>query len=458
MRKTVAEIIAMIGGDWLGEATMLNTTISAICTDSRNVPQDSLFVPIIGEQFDGHRFVEDALQKGAVFSLWKRDHQVPRPKNIPLLLVDDPLKALHEFAHKYRKEVGCRVIAITGSNGKTSTKDIITSLMSVKFRTHSNKGNFNNEIGMPLTLLEMPEDTEVAVLEMGMNHFGEIDVLSKIAEPDMAVITNIGEAHIAHLGSRQGIAQAKLEIVGGMKETGVLYYPGNEPLIQHEPAFQNFGGIKVSCGVDGDFTQSVHIEENLGFDGIIIRDQQTQEQYHIPIPGLHNAHNAAYALAVAKQMGLTTDEIRLGFANVQLSKMRMELLKGKNGVTIINDAYNASLLSMRAALRFFAELKDWKRKIVVLGDIGELGEFGPSIHEQLGKELDPTLFPLVYVIGDLSIHIVEGAKQVGNYNVLHFSDRDALSQHLQHYLNEDTIFLFKASRFMQLEKVIQSLV
>lgn len=458
MRKQLAEIIHIIGGEWLGGEESVQQMVTGISTDSRKVEADTLFVPIIGENFDGHKFVHDALEKGAIMALWKRDHTIDPPPNSPILVVTDPLESLQRLAHHYRKQVGCRVVAITGSNGKTTTKDIISGMLEVKYRTHANIGNLNNEIGMPLTLLAMPEDTEVAVLEMGMNHFGEIELLSRIAEPDVAIITNIGDAHIEHLGSRAGIAAAKLEILTGMNEHATLLYPRNEPLITAADAFQQFHGKMLSCGVDGHYDRALSIVENQGLAGLLIEDRETHEQYHLPIPGIHNAQNAAYAIAVGTLFHMSASEMREGLAHVSLSKMRMELIEGKNGVTIINDAYNASLLSMRAALRFLADLQKWSHKVVVLGDIGELGSYGPSTHQELGMALDPKEFPIVFVTGDLSKHIVEGAQQAGYQQVKHFETKEKLIAELQPYLNPETIILFKASRFMELEKVVQALV
>lgn len=458
MNKTIAELIEITGGTWLGPPTQLHSTITAVCTDSRAVDPESLFIPIIGENFDGHQFVQEALGRGAKVALWKRNHTLNPPSNLPIILVDDPLTALHSLAKQYLEQVGCRVIAITGSNGKTTTKDIISSIMRVRYRTHATQGNFNNEIGLPLTLLQMPADTEVVVLEMGTNHFGEIELLSRLAKPEAAVITNIGDAHIEYLRSRAGIAEAKLEILAGMDDRGTLFYLGSEPLFSASHTFKQYQGQKVSCGVDGDFDRSVTIVENQGLSGLVLQDQTDNEQYHLPIPGPHNAFNAAFGIAVGAHFDLSPVEIRTGLAQVNLSKMRMELVRGKSGVTIINDAYNASLLSMKAALHFLAELTGWQRKIVVLGDIGEVGEHGPEIHRQLGQELDPAIFPYVYVTGTLSKHIVEGASLNGYTQVQHFDTKEQLTTALESIVDKNTILLVKASRFMQLESIVQSLL
>lgn len=206
-------------------------TIEGVTTDSRNVRKGNLFVPIIGEKFNGHDFVEKAFENGAHASLWSRSVPNP-PQDKPLIIVDDTLAALQQIASHYLLEVNPKVVGITGSNGKTTTKDMIASVVGTRYRVHKTKGNFNNHIGLPLTILDMPEDTEVAVLEMGMNAKGEIELLSSIARPDIAVITNIGDAHLQDLGSREGIAEAKLEIIKGLKENGTLIYHGDEPLLK----------------------------------------------------------------------------------------------------------------------------------------------------------------------------------------------------------------------------------
>lgn len=456
MRKKIAEIINIVGGEWLGQEEELERIVETVSTDSRNIEKNALFVPIIGEKFDGHRFVLETFTKGAVLSFWKRGHLQPPPHQ-PLLLVDDPVAAMQQLAKAYLKEVGCKVIAVTGSVGKTTTKDMIAALLKRKYITHANAGNFNNHIGLPLTLLSMPENTEVVVLEMGMNHFGEIELLSQIANPDLAVITNIGESHIEHLKSRAGIAQAKLEILAGMNHQGVLFYPHDEPLIVQNEAFQRFKGMKRSCGLTPDADVSGRVKKDLGLDGFLLEDLHTHMEYSIPIPGIHNAQNSLYALGVVTFLQMEASEIKKGFQQLSLSKMRMEKKRGRNGVTIINDAYNASPLSIRAALNFFDGITGWKRKIVVLGDIGELGQHGPQMHKELGKELSPSRFPIVYLTGELMKHALEGAQEEGFHQVIHFDDKEALTARLRQELNPETIILFKASRFMQFEKIVDAI-
>lgn len=457
MHKTIREIVEIVQGEWLGHNDELDMVVEGVTKDSRIPSVRSLYIPIIGERFDGHQFVQDALANGSIASFWKRAHHFP-PLSGPIILVDDPVHALHRLASHYRQEVGCKVIAVTGSNGKTTTKDLIASVLKQKYITHATIGNLNNHIGVPLTILSMPSNTEVAVIEMGMNHFGEIEGLSKLAKPDYAVITNIGESHLEFLGSRAGIANAKLEILAGMDEKGTLLFPDDEPLIYETEAFKRFPGRKVSCGFStGDGLQAKLVQD-LGLEGTKIEFESSGEKFSIPVPGIHNAQNALYAIGIGTLLHMTSSEINNGLKQSTMTGMRMERLTGKNGVTIINDAYNASPTSIRAALRFFANLQGWKRKIVVLGDVGELGSYGPKMHEELGGELNPSLFPLVFVTGTLCKHMVVGAVNKGYNQVIHFEHKVALIEHLKPYLDKDTIILLKASRFMKFDQIVNALM
>lgn len=233
IKRTIKQIAEMSGARWNG--TQKELMITGVTTDSRQAAAGQLFVPLVGEQFDGHEYLEQAVQNGAVAALWKKGKEVPESlAHVPLLIVGDTLVALQRLATAYRSELFVRVVGITGSNGKTTTKDMAAAILGTSYKVHKTEGNFNNHIGLPLTVLQLEEDTEVAVLEMGMSGFGEIELLARIAQPDAAIITNIGDAHMLQLGSRAGIAKAKLEIATGLSEDGLLLYNGDEPLLEEE--------------------------------------------------------------------------------------------------------------------------------------------------------------------------------------------------------------------------------
>lgn len=426
--------------------------IKNIMTDSREKMSDTLFIPIIGERFDGHQFIEQAIQNGAIATIWDRSIDIPKnvPESFVFFLVDDTVKALQSLAKRYRDDVNPTVIGITGSNGKTTTKDLVYAVLQTKYKTHRTSGNFNNEIGLPLTILRMNRDTEVLVLEMGMNAFGEIERLTKIAQPDYAIITNIGESHIEHLGDRQGIAKAKLEIKEGLKEEGVLFIDGDESLLHSVMQDKN----TVSIGFNED-NNVVISDVRLESDSTVFHLKD--ESYEIPLLGGHHAKNATFAIQVGKHLGLTYEQIKTGLKTLEHTSMRFEKMIGKNGVTIINDAYNASPTSMKAAIEVLKQLSGYKRKVVVLGDILELGPYSESLHRTVAEKIDHPI-DIVLTYGDAVKVIVDKIKaHKKNIEAIHFDDRDKLLSHLEKYVMEDTVILFKASRGMKFELFIEKI-
>src|SRR5690625_1993670 len=359
--------------------------IEEVTTDSRNTTSNGLFIPIVGERFDGHTFIEEAVKNGAVAALWQKDRPIPDTvqTSCTFFSVDDTLVALQQLAHAYRKDVNPIVIAITGSNGKTTTKDLTKAVLQTTYKTHATRGNLNNDIGLPLTLLQMPRDTEVVVVEMGMNDFGEIRLLTNIAQPHYAIVTNIGESHIEHLGSREGIRDAKLEIVASLDEDGLLIIDGDEPLLTESA---NFRHVR-SCS----FTSGDLVIENVQIDGKTTTFTIDDTTYTIPLLGKHHAKNASFAILVAKQLKIDDAVIKRGLMDVEHSTMRFEMIDGKNNVTIINDAYNASPTSMRAAIEVVKQLTDFQYKGLVLADVLELGTFAAPLHRTIGEKIDHSI-------------------------------------------------------------------
>ncbi|TCT26872.1 UDP-N-acetylmuramoyl-tripeptide--D-alanyl-D-alanine ligase [Melghiribacillus thermohalophilus] len=426
--------------------------IDEVVTDSRSNTHFGLFVPIVGERFDGHEFLKDAIKNGAIASLWQKDRDIPEfvPTDFPLFFVEDTLKGLQDLAKYYRKKVDPVVIGITGSNGKTTTKDLFAEIFKIRFKTHKTSGNFNNHIGLPLTILKMDIDTEVLIVEMGMNHFGEIMVLSEIARPDVGVITNIGESHIEYLGSREGIAQAKSELLAGLKDDGILIIDGDEPLL--EKLRERWKTITVGFDEDNDYVvENVQIEE----------DRTTftmkNQEYSIPLPGGHQAKNAGYAIAAAERYEISSAAIQTALQKLEVTGMRFQKIVAQNGATIINDAYNASPTSMKASIEVVKQLSA-ERKVLVLGDMFELGEWSESFHRSIGKLIEPPI-SAVYTTGDASKWIVESIKDRGMpVQAYHIQNPDELSQKLKKELQKGTLLFFKASRGMKLEKVIEKLI
>ncbi|TGB00201.1 UDP-N-acetylmuramoyl-tripeptide--D-alanyl-D-alanine ligase [Sporolactobacillus shoreae] len=428
-----------------------------IMTDSRKPVTNGLFVPLTGENFNGHRFLADAINNGAQAALWMEREPVPDhlPEGFPMFLVKDTLDALQSMAKAFLTQCRPKVIAITGSNGKTTTKDMVYGIVSRTFKAYKTQGNHNNHIGVPLTILSMPEDTEVLVLEMGMNHFGELTFLSQLAKPDIAIITNIGESHIEYLGSREGIAKAKLEIINGLKKRGNLIIDGDEPLLTniHTNAFHI-----IRCGYQNDNEWKITgVKE--GTDGYRFSLNNGLSEYTVPVLGRHNVKNAVYSLTAAKLLSINAQTIKEGLKNLNLTKMRFEKVKGLNDSLLISDCYNASPTSMKASLETLKDLPGYKKRVAVLGDMYELGENEEQLHRSVAEVLTSPLTHVV-TIGKKGAWIVQPLLENshGAHIVIRsFSEKMDARSYLADLLDDQTVMLFKASRLLALEQLVGEL-
>ncbi|UOQ43136.1 UDP-N-acetylmuramoyl-tripeptide--D-alanyl-D-alanine ligase [Halobacillus salinarum] len=426
--------------------------LKEIMTDTREETRQSLFIPIIGESFDAHDFMKKAIQHGAVAALWQEDKPLPSyvPTDFPVFFVQDTTEALQKLAAFYLNKVTPIVVGVTGSNGKTTTKDIAASVLATAYRTHKTSGNFNNHIGLPLTILSMPYETEALVLEMGMNHKGEISLLSNLAKPHYGIITNIGESHLENLGSKEGIAEAKLEIMEGLTADGKIIIDGDEPLLSHIKSDPR----TVSCGFMEPVNYLARIERR--------EDQQTtfyvnSEKYELPMAGRHNVKNASYIIALGEQLSISKENIQSGLKQLKMSGMRFEKHEGINHSLIINDAYNASPTSMKAVIEVVSQWKSKEYKVLVLGDMLELGSESRNLHGQVGSEL-PEEIDAVYTIGNEAEEISLAAKKAHpSMEARHFNHKEELAEQLLKKLSPETIVLLKASRKMKLEELLLDL-
>ncbi|MGN4123944.1 UDP-N-acetylmuramoyl-tripeptide--D-alanyl-D-alanine ligase [Lysinibacillus sphaericus] len=452
MKKTLKQLAAWLDDE---EPAFGNTIVSGISIDTRTIQQGDLFVPFRGEQANGHKFVLQAFEKGAGASLWQRDEPNP-PAGVPLLFVDDPEQALQQMARAYRSEHKAKFIGITGSNGKTSTKDILAGTLAPFFKVQKTIGNFNNQLGLPITILQLDEDTDVAVLEMGMSGFGEIEFLTKLARPHLTVITNIGEAHMQDLGSRAGIAKAKFEIIQGMQDGGVLFYDGDEPLL-HELVVQE-GNLKSQAfGLEpGDLLYAENIEatangSSFTTHGVIEGD------FFISVLGKHQVKNTLIAMLIAQNLGLNDDQIRESLKQVALTDMRMQQVHGTNGALFINDAYNAAPTSVRAAIQFVSTTTIRSEKWLVLGDMLELGSNEQSFHEDLSLDIHVEEISYVCLYGPRMAYLYEVLKERFDAAHLIYSQDDyAPIIEKLHKANEQSIVLLKGSRGMKLENILKA--
>ncbi|OCT17099.1 UDP-N-acetylmuramoyl-tripeptide--D-alanyl-D-alanine ligase [Paenibacillus pectinilyticus] len=458
IQRTIVHIATMLGSEVSG--TSNDISIHGVSTDTRSIQAGSLFIPLIGENFDGHAYAEDAYHKGAAAILWQNDHGAA-PEGIPYILVADTLAALQRLAKAYRKELPVRIIGITGSNGKTTTKDLVASVLGSTFEVHKTKGNLNNHIGLPLTLLQLEETTQFAVVEMGMSGRGEIALLSEIAEPEAAIITMIGESHLLQLGSRDEIARAKAEIVTGMPSDSLIIYNGDEPLIE-----QALGELALPAGLRR--IRFGHAESNdryptgirMDADGAYFTINSTDyPELFIPLLGTHNVINALAAISIGEAFGASPEAIAAGLRSLQMTSMRIEKLTAASGLTVLNDAYNASPASMRAAIALTEQLSGFGRKFLVLGDMLELGEHEEQFHRGIGAMLSPERVDYVFTFGRLGRFIAdEAAPHFPEAQVRAYEDKAQLAEELAAMARAEDLVLVKGSRGMRLEQVVQSLL
>ena len=424
--------------------------ISEIVTDSRKAGANMLFVPIVGDNNDGHDFIGSAFENGAETVVTHRDIPAMAGKNI--IRVRDTRIAFGDIARYYKEKYNLPTVAITGSVGKTTTKDMISAVLAMKYNTLKTQGNFNNDIGLPITVFRLEKKHEAAVLEIGMSHMGEIRYLASIAKPDVAVITNIGMSHIENLGSQENIYYSKLQICDFMDKDKLLVVNGDDKFLT-----RHFDRCRVvTCGIENKNCDLVAENiKNLGIDGTkftVSVDGENHEVY-VKIPGVHNVYNALIAIAVGRNYNIPMKDIIEGIRGFVLTSMRMEI-RDYNGVTVINDCYNASPDSMRAALSVLHDMKA-KRRIAVLGDVLEMGTFAEKALYEVGLSIED--MDMLVTVGDNSRFIARGASFAGIKNTKSFKTNREAIDCLKEYLKPGDAVLVKASRGMRFEQIVDAL-
>ncbi len=435
--------------------------------DTRNINKGDTYIAIKGENFNGNLFWKQALENGAdsviVSDIQFEEQDLHTFENKNIILVEDTLDALYKIASLKRSFYNIPVIAITGSVGKTSTKDIVSNVVSQKYKALKTIGNQNNNIGLPFTILNL-QDEEAMVLEMGMNHFGEISLLSNIAKPNICVITNIGTSHIGNLGSRENILKAKLEILDGAENPIIIINNDNDLLHkwQNENKDKNniiTYGIKQSSNI-----QAMGIElkeESSQFNWKFCKENAFENEnttVKVPVGGEHFIYNALCAIAVGIELNIEIDKIKKGIETFRLTEKRMDTCNLKNGVKIINDAYNASLEAMQASLEYLGKFKN-NRKIAVLGDMLELGDYSQKLHEQVGKEVAKNKIDILIGSGDYAKYIIESAKANGmSEDMVHyFKNSQEIVEYLRKIMQSGDIILFKASHGMKFYELAEQI-
>lgn len=446
---TLENIAAACGGEiYCMREELAQETAKGIVIDSRQIEPGYIFVATKGERVDGHQFIPDVFAKGAMAVICE---VLPEEDLGPCILVKDSFMALKQAAAFYRQQLNIRVVGITGSVGKTSTKEFVASVLSEKYKVHKTAGNYNNEVGLPLTIFGIQEDDQIAVLEMGINTFGEMHRLSEVAKPDICVMTNIGQCHLENLIDRDGILRAKSEIFDFMNPKGTVVVNGDDDKLAtiHEV----YGKAPVTFGMNKQNAIWADHIENRGLLGSCADIHMGDEVVHaiIPLPGEHMIYNAMAAAAVALQFGMSKEEIAAGISHVEAVAGRSHLVEAGDKV-IIDDCYNANPVSMKAAIDLLATAPG--RKVAILGDMFELGENEKAMHGEVGEYAAEKGIDLILCVGELSEAMYQEAAGNGG-NAKYYETREALEEVLNEILQPGDTVLVKASHSMAFENLVK---
>ena len=431
---TLAQLLEAVHGTLLGDFRDENVIVQRVDTDSRTIHPGSLFIPLVGERFDGHAYINAALEGGALGCLTARERESYRPDRF-YIKVASTQRALRDLAAWYKARFPIPFIAVTGSVGKTTTK-----------------GNYNNNIGLPLTLLRLDRSCEICVLEMGMDRPGEIDYLGEIVQPDVGVITNIGDAHIERLGSRENIFRAKCELLPHIRPGGLVVLNGDDPMLASLRGRTPVPA--VFCGREEGLEYRARRLEGDGDSRILCQmtTPRMDRQVEIPALGEHMIYPALIAAAIGERFGLTQDQIVEGILRFVPTRMRMNILYRGDGIVILDDTYNANPQSMRAAISVLSDRRSqWS--IAVLGDMFELGPFAPALHTGVGECLGKARIDCLVAVGELAEHIAQGARNSGVPLVYHCKDKAEAKPVLDQLVRPGSTILVKASRGMELEEL-----
>ncbi len=450
---TLRNIAAVCGGTYHGEEAFLDRCVDSITTDSRKAEENCLFIPIVGERADGHHFIGQVMEKGALCTLSEKDLG---EVGFPYIRVEASLQAVKDIAAFYLKQLSIPVIGITGSVGKTSTKEMIASVLAGKYCVLKTQGNFNNELGLPLTVFRLRDEHELAVLEMGISDFGEMHRLAAIAQPDTCVITNIGSCHLENLGDLDGVLRAKTEVFDHLKPDGTVILNGDDPKLK--TVEQVKGKKPLFFGLDTHAAVYADEIENMGLEGMQCRIHCQEEniRVHIPMPGMHMVYNALAGAAVGRQYGLSMEEVKAGIESLQPVSGRFHVISTEK-CTIIDDCYNANPMSMKASLGVL--LYAAGRRVAVLGDMGELGKNEVEMHREIGRYAAEGGVDLLIACGTLSEYMAEAARNAakkagGTLRVVYMQNLDALKKSLPEMLQKGDTLLVKASHFMHFEEIV----
>lgn len=478
---TVENIVKAVEGSYFGPEMLLNKEISGVTLDSRKVEKDFLFVPLKGERVDGNAFIDSAYEKGALLCFREQPEDL-EDFGKPYILVESCLKAIRDLAEFYRKQFDIPVVGITGSVGKTSTKEMVAGVLSQKYRVLKTQGNFNNEIGLPLTIFELQEDTEIAVVEMGMSDFGEMERLSKIARPDVCIITNIGPCHLENCGDLDGVLRAKKEIFTYMNPSGAVFLNGDDKKLRTvervwpgqqkdsmenaeqaiEPVFFGLSEVSALSDKNAFFASNLESQGLKGYRAVIhgvAEKEAFSVSVAVPVPGIHMVNNAVAAAAVGSYFGVSKEQIAMGIAGFRPVGNRSNLIETEKYL-LFSDCYNANPASVRASIHVMKEALG--RKVCLLGDMFELGAEEKQLHYQTGAYAVEAGMDVLFFVGELSKEAYTGAQEALEKNrktavLAHFKDLEETKEQISQYLKQGDTVLIKASHGMHFEELTEFL-
>ena len=449
---TLEHIAAACHGIYYGSEEKKRQCIEAVTTDSRKVERGCLFVPIVGARADGHKFIDQVMKQGALATLSER----PLGEvDFPYIQVESSLQAVKDLAAYYLEQLQISVVGITGSVGKTSTKEMIAAVLEQKFQVLKTLGNFNNELGLPLTVFRLREEDEIAVLEMGISDFGEMHRLASIAQPNTCVITNIGTCHLENLGDRDGVLKAKTEVFDHLKPNATVILNGDDDKLVTVKEVQ--GRRPIYFGLNEEFPLYADEIESKGLKGIACRIHTPKGTFSVvvPIPGHHMVYNALAGTAVGLAYGMELSEIQKGIESLQSLSGRFHIIENEK-YTIVDDCYNANPVSMKASIDVLAAAPG--RKIAVLGDMGELGENEQELHAMVGEHFEGKGIDALFAAGALSENLAQAVGKCSKETEVHyFKTKDELMEELLPYVKSGDTVLVKASHFMGFPEVVGQL-
>lgn len=430
-----------------------NTKVSGVSKDTRTLEKNNLYVPLRGENFDGHDFLQEAIDSGASASLWDEGLEAPKV-DFPLIFVKDTLRAYQDLAMAYRNDMGYKIIGITGSNGKTSTKDILRAVLSTRYKVQATRENLNNEIGVPQTIFEFDSDTQVGIIEMGTESFGEIKILSEIARPNITMITNVGPSHLDKLKTVEGVGREKIDIVKGMDENGIFIYNLDDEVLSSEWKKSDSAFKSLTFGKDPksnfiiDKVETHKDHTSFTINGLML---------NIPLLGDHQAYNAAAACAVAESLGLSFEDVKEGLKNIELTSHRAEI-KNLKGFDVLDDSYKSNPSSLKSALELFYSLQGYDKKIAVLGDMLDLGDEIENIHKSLYEVINFDELDALYLYGPYMGLAYKKIKDLRpDFRAWHFQDKKDLAKDLNSQVRRNSLVFIKGSRSMKMEEIIEAL-